>query len=128
MTFPASLDSLHPLLHYLLEQLAPMAFTPKALRNIELAVEEAVVNIINHGYQHQPGDIQIHVHLFQDSHALIEIADTAQPFNPLEYNGEIDPSKIGGLGIHMIKKCVDSAEYKRRDDHNVLILKKNLQM
>ena len=127
MTFPANLDHLHALLHWVLEQLAPMSFDHKALRNIELAVEEAVVNVINHGYQNQPGDIQIHVHLFP-THALIEIADTARPFNPLEYNGEIDPSKIGGLGIHMIKKCVDSAEYKRLNDHNVLILKKNLKM
>lgn len=123
MTFPANIDQLHSILDWVKGQVAPMQFDKKALRNIELAVEEAVVNVINHGYKNGPGKIQIHVHLFA-GHVEIEIADTGPPFNPLEYSGEIDRSQIGGLGIHMMKQCVDSVEYQRIGNRNLLILKK----
>lgn len=121
MTFAATLDQLHAIIDWLLKELSSHAFDKKRLRNIELAVEEAVVNIINHGYKTKPGNIDIQVrHLPAKVEIVIE--DQAPPFNPLEHSKEIDRTQIGGLGIHMMKKCVDHVAYHRANDRNVLIL------
>ena len=57
--------------------------------------------------------------------------DTGIPFNPLEKE-EVSPPKdlssqeIGGLGIHFIKKMVDSINYSYKDGSNTLILTKKI--
>jgi len=33
---------------------------------------------------------------------------------------------IGGLGIHFVRKLMDEVVYRRRDDHNYMLLKKKI--
>ncbi len=59
------------------------------------------------------------------------IEDDGKPFNPVEFEApdvacSIQECKIGGLGIHIIRKLMDDICYERCEDKNVLKLKKGL--
>jgi anti-sigma regulatory factor (Ser/Thr protein kinase) len=63
---------------------------------------------------------------------LIKIVDDAKAFNPLERTDpdvtqELESRQIGGLGIFLVKKIMTEAEYFRKDNKNILILKKSVK-
>lgn len=100
------------------------------LNQIDLAVEEIFVNIA-----HYSGAPEATVNCTFDSEngGLLELAfiDSGKPFNPLE---KPDPDltlsaeerEIGGLGIFLTKKFMDSVEYEFADGKNCLKIKKKL--
>jgi serine/threonine-protein kinase RsbW len=115
-----------------LEQIAeewelPMAFS----MNLNLVLEELVTNIIFYGYT----DDAVHeitiLFATDDQKIKLELTDDAKAFNPLlaaepDMNTSIEDMKIGGLGIHLVKKIMDDIQYQRIDDKNILTLTKNL--
>ncbi len=109
-------------------QIAIMAFDVSTLRKIELASEEALVNIINHAYKDHPGIIEIHILVYPKNYVEIQIRDKGPPFDPLQHEVKIDKNapleerKEGGLGIMMIRKYMDEVHYRRDHDTNILIL------
>jgi anti-sigma regulatory factor (Ser/Thr protein kinase) len=106
---------------------------PKILHDVNLAVEEILANIISYGYSDNREEHEIKVGVsVQPGEVRVDVEDDGRPFNPLEAP-EPDTTKpleertVGGLGIHLVRKLMDSLEYKRRDDRNLLIIKKNTQ-
>ncbi|HSX25767.1 MAG TPA: ATP-binding protein [Chlamydiales bacterium] len=127
-TFSAKLDQLHSMLHWIQNQLVPMQYDQAILSKIELASEEALVNIIHHAYKDRSGKIEIEVNSFPGKRVEISIRDQGPPFNPLEYSSKIDLNasledrEEGGLGIFFLLKCMDEVRYEREKGSNVLIL------
>ena len=102
---------------------------PKIFKKMELACEEALVNVINHSSKNQDSILNIDTSIMPGKIEVV-IRDKGLPFNPLEKKDQIDPSltleerEVGGLGIFFILKTLDSVSYKRVSDHNVLTLVK----
>lgn len=125
MIFIASLNELHKMLSWIKKELLPMHFDSSELNKIEVASEEALVNIMNHAYQGRSEEVEIIVICFPKSHAEIHFIDHGPAFNPLDQK-EVDldlpleEREIGGLGIHFIHKCVDEILYHREGDQNKL--------
>ena len=98
---------------------------------LNLALEEAVVNVMNYAYpQGTVGDINIEA---KGDDNLLEfiISDTGTPFNPTAQAGvdtalSAEERPIGGLGIHLVRQIMDSVSYERIDNRNVLTLRKNI--
>lgn len=98
---------------------------------INLCLDELVTNIISYGYD---DDIEhdILLKLEYDSGILkVELADDGKEFNPLnsaepDINLEIENKPIGGLGIFFVKNKIDDIKYTRKNNQNILILKKKL--
>ena len=98
--------------------------------NINLALEEAVSNIIFYAY---PGGETEHTitvrYARKDKELHFDIYDRGIPFDPTA-RAEADVSlsaeerKIGGLGIFLVKQIMDRVEYERRGDENILKLTK----
>ncbi len=127
MEFRASIEELHLALLWIKEELKPMNFKLAQLHHVELASEEALVNIIHHAYQGRPEKVEIEVRLFPNSHAEISFVDYGPPFNPLEakpvdHAQPLEEREVGGLGIHFIRKCTDEVRYARTKEKNVLTL------
>ncbi len=108
-------------------------FDESMVRKLELAMEEALVNIIHHAYHDKPGDIDVQISSVSGQSITITLKDEGPPFNPLEEKREaIDPStpleeiEEGGLGILFMKKYMDNITYQRQGTNNVLVLTKNL--
>ncbi|MBP5425806.1 MAG: SpoIIE family protein phosphatase [Prevotella sp.] len=117
------------------------AFTEEVCRAVELdplktaqvkvAIEEAVVNVMQYAY---PSGYRGEVTIEAASNGVrlkFTIIDGGKPFDPTVH-GIIDttlPAKerhIGGLGIHIMRQNMDSINYERMDNLNVLTLRKNI--
>lgn len=98
---------------------------------INLAIEEAVVNVMNYAYPAgTKGDITIEAKA-NKTEMFIIISDMGTPFDPTA-KAEVDITlsaedrSIGGLGIHLIRQIMDNINYERVDGHNILTLMKKL--
>jgi serine/threonine-protein kinase RsbW len=98
---------------------------------VTLAAEEAVTNIITHGYQGAAHEfIWIDVELSPDE-LLIRIEDGAPAYNPLlapkpDLQAPLAERKPGGLGVYLSRQVVDALEYRRLDGKNQLTIRKRL--
>jgi serine/threonine-protein kinase RsbW len=101
-------------------------FPEEDILDTQLAVEEAVTNIIMHGYGDAGGEILV---LCRASRGIVEIQleDRAIPFDPLslpepDLEGDIEDRQIGGLGIFLVRRVMDEILYRYEDGKNILIL------
>lgn len=103
----------------------------EALRfKIQLSIEEVVDNVVHYAYEGGIGWLEVSTHL--DSNSLIltvELRDAGVPFNPLEQSEpditlSAENRKIGGLGIFLCKKLMDSISYRYENGNNVLTMTK----
>lgn len=106
---------------------------PSMSFELNLALEEAVANVINYAYpQGELHTFQLTAEL-QDNELVFELSDSGAPFNPLADAKEPDITlsaeerPIGGLGIFLIKQLMNRVEYKRDNGCNILTLSKKLQ-
>lgn len=79
------------------------------------AVDEASTNIMVHGYRCNPGVINIEVNIIHDEFQAT-LHDDAPRFDPTLVPSPdlllpLEERPIGGLGIHLIRKCVDRLTY-----------------
>lgn len=102
----------------------------KARARINIAIDELFGNIAKYAYGPNVGSATVRVDV-TDSPLTAEITfiDCGTPYNPLESEDpditlSADERKIGGLGIFMVKKSMDSMSYEFKDGQNVLVIKK----
>ncbi len=91
---------------------------------LQLAVCEALENIITHGYKGE-SDQNIEAHIDATPGELrIELWDDAPAFNPangpVENDWSEDDPPVGGLGLLIIHKVMDEVNYKRQGKRNLL--------
>ena len=102
----------------------------KTVMQIDVAVEEIFVNIANYAYAPGSGKATVRVEAESDTRQVtITFTDGGKPFDPTakadpDVTLSADERDIGGLGIFMTKKIMDSVEYEYKDGKNVLVLKK----
>ena len=106
---------------------------PELIFEINLILEEYITNLINYGYHDDKGH-EISIEIYNEENRLkIMISDDAGPFDitkvpeNTDIDHPVDERKIGGLGIHLIKKFTDQIEYESFGTMNRLIMLKNLQ-
>ncbi len=99
-------------------------------QDIHLALEEIFSNIVFYGF-HDQDEHQIVISLSLRNNTLVlEIKDDGIPFNPLEskmpdLDIPIEERKTGDMGIHIVRELVDEIEYFRKQNKNILVIKKN---
>ncbi|OPY68243.1 MAG: serine-protein kinase RsbW [Syntrophorhabdaceae bacterium PtaU1.Bin034] len=131
LSLPARIENLGAFIAGVTEAAKATGFNPRKIFDIELALEEVLVNIINYAYQGKTGDIELSCKSDNKEWFIMEIADTGSPFDvlsvpPPDLTADIDERKIGGLGIFFMKKLVDDVKYRREGERNVLELKMRL--
>jgi len=98
---------------------------------INLVLDEVVANIIEYGYD-DTARHEIRVTLTREGDALtIEVEDDARAFDPLQapepdLDLPLEERPVGGLGIHIVRSVMDAVEYRRRDGHNILIMRRTI--
>ncbi len=97
---------------------ARCGFNEHQCGQIALAVDEAICNIINHGYQRrEDGRIWIHLWPLQEPRGVkIVLEDEARQVD-LETirSRDLDDIRPGGLGVHIIREIMDEVEYAHRE-------------
>lgn len=104
----------------------------KSKMQIDIAIDELFGNIANYAYGDQTGEATVCVE-WNESNSFITISfiDQGIPFNPLETEEpditlSVEERKIGGLGIHLVKKNMDEIEYQYVDGKNQLKISKKI--
>lgn len=128
--FSAHLDNLYEMLVFIRNQAEALGFDEIEISKIELAAEEALVNIISYGYPDGEGTIEIICEKIAKNGLKIVLKDNGIPFNPLanakkfEQDAPVEARSIGGYGVFFIMKIMDEVEYKRECDFNQLSMVK----
>jgi anti-sigma regulatory factor (Ser/Thr protein kinase) len=101
----------------------------KTLNQINVVADEIFSNISNYAYNPQVGVVNIRVTVGEE--ITLEFKDGGVAYNPLDTpNPDITPEikdrAVGGLGIHIVKNIMDSVDYRREGNKNILVVKKKL--
>ena len=104
---------------------------PKLVHSLNLAFDELITNVILHGFD-AAGPHEIVVRITLDGEVLVAVLeDNGRPFDPLsaprpDLDAAIEVRAIGGLGVHLVKTLMDTVEYRREGDRNILRLTKRI--
>ncbi len=127
LTFRSRLDILRPIREVIRAAGRKCGFTDDDVYDMQLAVHEAVTNIIEHGYDGgDNGVIELHLREQAPGELVVELCDfgKAVDVEKLELRS-LDELRENGMGLHLINKLVDHLHYQRtHDGKNHLILTK----
>ena len=103
---------------------------------INLAIEEAVTNVMLYAYPGQHGSMLVEFAKAIDPQTaaqrlIFTITDSGIPFDPTQrpeadISSSAEEREIGGLGIHLVCQIMSEVLYERKDDKNVLTLIKQI--
>lgn len=99
---------------------------------VMLAVEELSSNTVAHAPS-TDDDAFIRVRIEIKSGVIyIQYADNAPAFNPLESEdpdrgASLEDWKVGGLGLFLLKKMLDSMDYEYKDQTNIISMTKKME-
>ncbi len=99
------------------------------ITHLELAVHEAVTNIIKHAYEGRPGErIEIKAEMSSDS-VRFDLCHWGKQFDPDAVKPpSFDGTRDGGFGVYIIVHCVDDVEYVFGEDgKKSIVMKKKLK-
>jgi len=93
---------------------------PEAAQRLKLVVEEAVTNVVHHGYAgREPGDLTLTADLEGDT-VVVTLEDRGAAFDPADApQADLDSDwrerSVGGLGWHLIRELTDAVAYAPGD-------------
>lgn len=130
-SFEAKVDNLHLVLEFLESELESHECSMKISTALAIAIEELFVNVASYSYPDSKGDCTLKLD-FDGDDCIMTLVDNGIPFDPV---AKADPDitlsaeerEIGGLGILMVKKTMDDMKYERKDDQNILVMRKKIK-
>lgn len=109
-----------------------LEFTKRDTLNILLVIEELFTNISKYSYPQNVGYVSLNIKYVSDTKTLIiDVEDEGIKFDPTSMDSpdlNMNPldRKIGGLGIHMVRKIMDTMEYSYTNGKNKLVISKKI--
>ncbi|WP_066557225.1 ATP-binding protein [Croceicoccus bisphenolivorans] len=125
---PATLLAVRDLSGFLQKRCADAGIDDSIALELDLALVEAANNIVQHGLGPDEGEIGLSVD-FAGTQVTMTLSDNGPPApeglfaTPAQAPDHFAES---GRGMMIMSQCVDSIEYRREGDVNVLVLKKRL--
>ena len=130
--FPAETEALTDVLGFVEEMLESFECPMKIQTTICVAIEEVFVNVAHYAYGDEPGEVELGIDFDEnDCTVTFRMADKGIAFDPLK---KADPDitlsaedrEIGGLGIFITKKAMDTVSYAYENGENILTMVKKL--
>ena len=131
-TFPAKTQALSEVLGFVEKTLEGFECPVKTQTAICVAMEEVFVNVAHYAYPNAEGDMTLHIGFNDQSREVtFRMADRGVPFNPLtkpdpDITLSAEDREIGGLGIFIAKKTMDSLTYAYENGENILTMTKKI--
>jgi serine/threonine-protein kinase RsbW len=130
MIFPGRFDSLAKISAFVVRAAKAAGLGSAAVYAVEMAVDEACTNIIEHAYGGEGlGDIECTCRV--DTYGLtVALRDRGHPFDPSgvsepDINASLEERKEGGLGLYLMRKLMDEVHFEFDPDcGNVLTMVK----
>ena len=104
----------------------------RVLYAVNLALDEVVTNVVRHAFKDAKEQEVIARVTATPSEVTTEVSDTGRAFNPLDVpppnlDAPLSERTLGGLGIHLVRSLMDSIEYRRDGEKNVLTMRKRIR-
>ena len=131
-TFPAKTESLSDVLGFVEETLEGFECPMKIQTAICVAIEEVFVNVAHYAYGDGEGDMSLGIGFDEENRAItFRMTDKGIPFDPLkkpdpDITLSAEEREIGGLGIFIAKKTMDSLAYAYENGENILTMIKKI--
>jgi phosphoserine phosphatase RsbU/P len=130
-TFPAQFETLDDIRDFAAHAAREVGFSEKEIYNIQLAVDEASTNIIEHAYEGaDDGVIEVFTRV-EPGTLTVVLRDWGHPFkpddiSPPDVEASLEERAIGGLGLFFIHKLMDEVRFEFSEDgSNTLTLVKH---
>ena len=133
LSVPADRGEFTVLQQWLLSIAAELDIQERIKKQLIISCDEIFTNIASYAYPDGKGDVAITVEFVSETRSLrIIFSDSGIAFDPLaisepDTSSALSERKVGGLGMFMVKKMMDSVEYCRQDGKNILTLTKCLE-
>ena len=106
---------------------------PAENSKLKIAVYEACMNVIEHGYQFEPDELLGIETQIKGDRLYVSILDTGRSFDfyeldPYDVKKAVQKKSRGGYGLHMIQRSVDEIHYLKTEEGNRLTLIMNLSV
>lgn len=104
---------------------------PSLLPELNLALEEAVTNVILYAYpEGSYGSVELSAACSYGV-LIFVLTDSGKPFDPTaapepDTQSSLQDRPVGGLGIYILRQIMDSVQYERRAGKNVLTMTKTI--
>ena len=131
-TFPAKTDALSDVLGFVDEMLQNFDCPMKIQMAVCVAIEEVFVNVAHYAYGGGEGDMTLGIGFDEESRMItFRMTDKGVPFDPLkkpdpDITLSAEDREIGGLGIFITKKTMDSVTYAYENGENILTMVKKI--
>ena len=131
-SFAAECETVPDVISFVETELERADCPMKTQTAICVAMEELFVNIARYAYPGGKGSAEIAIGVDPDTRvATFLISDTGIPFDPLQrpdpdITRSAEEREIGGLGIFIVKKTMDTVSYARVGEQNRLTMTKKL--
>ncbi|HDQ46239.1 MAG TPA: ATP-binding protein [bacterium] len=121
LKLPSRTDNLETVRKFVADLARKAGFGKEDIHKIELAVDEACTNVIEHAYENaEDQDIDIVVKLGPQKLTVI-VTDRGKTFSPgdietpdmEQYIAEL---RVGGLGIYLMRTLMDKVQYRSLPD------------
>ena len=128
--FPAEDTALRDVLGFVEETLESAGCPMKVTMALCVAIEEVFVNVAHYAYGDGKGDVKLAISLSEnDSTVIFRMSDKGTPFDPLkrpdpDITLPVEEKEIGGLGIFITKKTMDTVSYAYKNGENILTMTK----
>lgn len=133
LTVDSQLESLNTVTEFVNEKLEMINCPIKVMMQIDVAIDELFGNIAHYAYYPEIGQVTVQIEI-QENPMNVDITfiDSGTPFNPLlketpNINLSVEERKIGGLGIHIVKKSMDNLYYQYKNGQNILTISKKIR-
>ena len=130
--FPATTDAWDDVVAFVEQTLESYQCPAKVQMGVCVAIEEIFVNIAHYAYGNGQGDVNFSIAFEPTTRQVtFRIADKGTPFDPLkkpdpDITLSADQREIGGLGIFITKKTMDSVTYAYENGENILTMIKKI--
>lgn len=126
MEVGGELENLSIISDFIEKSMGKYGLGDREIFQIQLAVDEACTNIIEHAELKEENKISIKCRNLEDKIELV-IEDRGKPFDPTttkppDLKSGPQERELGGLGVHFIKTFMDEVKYEFREGKNVLTL------
>lgn len=131
-TFPAKTEALPDILGFVEETLDGYGCPMKIQMAVCVAIEEVFVNIAHYAYGNGAGDMNLGIGFDEEARAItFRMTDKGVPFDPLkkpdpDITRSAEEREIGGLGIFITKRTMDSVTYAYENGENILTMMKTI--
>ncbi len=127
IAFPARFEYLDEIRTCVGREARAAGFSDWGVYAMQLAVDEAASNIIEHAYEGREGEsIELTCDVDGDR-LVVTLLDRGRPFDPSQapapdVQAGLSERKVGGLGIYLMRKLVDEVRYQVTPSGNRLTL------